>query len=153
MSNTETSTELPAALDKKLFTFKTDGLDAKDYTTKFVKAAFTNNKDDVEFFVMQGYSANLQNANGDNPVMAACAAGHVGVLTYLLRHGGEPDFKNNDGITPLMFAVGNGKIDIVRMLVNAGADKSIKNNDGMNAADIAKMMNFGEAIELLKEDF
>ncbi|MCX8205755.1 MAG: ankyrin repeat domain-containing protein [Candidatus Micrarchaeota archaeon] len=141
-----------AQFDKARFSFKTEFLDAKDQVSRFVRGAYLNDKNTVEFYVLQGYSPNLQNQNGDTPVMAAACAGNIGLLKYLLQHGGDPDFKNNDGITALMYAVANGRNEAVRLLVGAGADKSIATKDGMTAEEIARLLGNMEVLGMLKDE-
>ncbi|MEM0438055.1 MAG: ankyrin repeat domain-containing protein [Candidatus Micrarchaeia archaeon] len=141
-----------AQFDKARFAFKTEFLDAKDQVSKFVRGAYLNDKNTVEFYVLQGYSPNLQNQNGDTPVMAAACAGNTGILKYLLQHGGDPDFRNNDGITALMYAVANGRNEAARLLISAGADKTIATKDGITAEEIARLLGNMGAIELLKDE-
>ena len=56
------------------------------------------------------------------PLNAAAAEGHVDVLRFLLRHGGDPNEKCGEGLTPLVRAAMYGQQQALQLLVIYGAN-------------------------------
>ncbi len=135
--------------ERELLTFKSDGT-GKDYISKFISGAYKDDMDTVQFYVLQGYSANLQDANGNTPLMAAAYNGHISVVRYLLSHGADVNFQNNNGVTAIMYAVAQKRIDAVQYMMAFEPDLGLKNTAGLTALDIAKKMDYNEVIELLE---
>ena len=57
-----------------------------------------------------------------DPVHAAAAGGHAGVLRTLLEHGANPEWMGCSGETALVEAAEGGYDDAVRVLLQGGAD-------------------------------
>ena len=55
-------------------------------------------------------------------IHCACKAGHLDIVKFLIKKGGDPACRNIVGATPLHFACWEGHLDIVRFLVEKGCD-------------------------------
>ena len=67
------------------------------------------------------------------PLNAAAAEGHVDVLRFLLRHGGDPNEKCGEGLTPLVRAAMYGQQQALQLLVIYGANPKAEKMSGMTA--------------------
>ena len=56
--------------------------------------------------------------NGQTPVHIAAAEGHLLILKFLLRKGGEPNREDNNGWTALHCAAAGGHLAVVEYLLN-----------------------------------
>lgn len=77
---------------------------------------------------------------GEQPMHAAAANGHVAVIDVLLKHGASPNARCTGGGTPLTMAVFYGSVPAVQRLIAAGADVDECDDLGMTAlhASIAR---------------
>lgn len=62
-------------------------------------------------------------AGEDTPLMTACRARNLAMMTYLIAHGANVNAKKDtiNDITPLNLAIDSGSDEAIRLLVNAGA--------------------------------
>lgn len=81
---------------------------------------------------------------------AACVAGDLDDVVFLITVGADLNSKGDMGYTPLHYAVEQEHEDIVALLINKGADKNIKNSDGELPIDMAKMLNKIKMLKLLQ---
>lgn len=104
------------------------------------------------FLLGKGARADIQNKDGDTPLMLATQLGWVEGAELLLRVGANVDLPNRRGETPLMFAVRNTDAAMVRMLLGKGANpKRTDNVTGYSALDHAKQNVRAAAIVKLLE--
>ena len=91
------------------------------------------------FLLGKGARADIQNKDGDTPLMLATQLGWVEGADLLLRSGANVDLPNRQGETPLMFAVRNADAALVRLLLARGANpKRTDNVTGYSALDHAR---------------
>ncbi len=93
----------------------------------------------TRFLVGKGADPNLQQSNGDTPLIAAARVGFMDAIDLLLQRGAKVDLANRMGETPLIVAVQQREVDAVKMLLANGAnpDKS-DSAAGYSARDYAK---------------
>jgi ankyrin repeat protein len=105
------------------------------------------------FLLSKGARADIQNREGDTPLMLASQLGWVDGAEILLRVGASVNLPNRKGETPLMFAVRNNDAAMVRLLMGKGADpKRTDSVTGYSALDYAKQNARGTAlVKLLTE--
>jgi uncharacterized protein len=93
----------------------------------------------LNFLLTKGAKADLQNAEGNTPLMVASQIGWVEGADMLLRRGASVDLANDRGETPLMLAVQNRDVPMVRLLLAEGADpKRTDSVSGYSALDYAR---------------
>jgi ankyrin repeat protein len=93
----------------------------------------------LAFLLGKGARADIQNKDGDTPLMLAAQLGWIEGVDLLLRSGANVDLPNRQGETPLMFAVRNVDSDMVRLLISKGANpKRTDNITGHSALDHAR---------------
>jgi ankyrin repeat protein len=97
---------------------------ARSVCCKLVEAARSGCMDDIVTLVLSrpvGPLLNEQDCLGWNPLMAAAANGHAGVLRYLLAHRAEPSRHDWRQQTALHYAATGGHATCVRVLLDAGS--------------------------------
>lgn len=103
----------------------------------------------LSFLLGKGAKADLQNSEGNTPLMVASQIGWVEGADLLLRRGASVDLANGRGETPLILAVQNRDVAMVRLLIGKGADpKRTDSVAGYSALDYAK--RDGRAAAILK---
>jgi ankyrin repeat protein len=104
------------------------------------------------FLLGKGARVDIQNKDGDTPLILATQLGWVEGANVLLRVGANVDLPNRQGETPLMFAVRNVDSEMVRLLMGKGANpKRPDNVTGYSALDHAKQNLRAAAIVKLLE--
>jgi ankyrin repeat protein len=68
------------------------------------RAAVHGDQAAVEGSLRAGMSPDIQDDDGDTPLVLAAATGRSGIVDLLLRSGANPDLGGRDGMTPLMMA-------------------------------------------------
>lgn len=111
----------------------------------------------MEELLKNGFSTalNVQDDNGNTPLMNACAENRVDVVKLLLEFKAQPNAKNNQGYTALIKTVEYSKSnEIIQMLSTACADIEAEDMYGNTAIMIAytysKSDQFPEAKENVK---
>lgn len=90
---------------------------------------------------------NIQDENGDSPLILAIDMKEKKIVKLLLKLGADINYTNSDGQTPLMIAYLNNAQEIAEYLIMKGVDISIKDRWGQTAEDIKK------SIEKVKENY
>ena len=72
---------------------------------------------------------NVQNKEGQTPLLLAVLLKDKKLIDMLLRHGADVDFKGRFGETPLLAAVWLKNMDIIRHLINKGANVNVENEN------------------------
>ena len=84
-----------------------------------------------------GIDINVQNEDGDTPLILACSYGNLNNIKLLLSHGANVNHKNNDGDTAISQVGSLGILEnapeIIRLLVKRGANINARNNFGDTA--------------------
>ncbi len=87
--------------------------------------------------------------NGETPVFAAAARGHVEIVELLLRHGASPNARCEGGGTPLLMAAAFGNAAVVQRLVAGGADVDDCDDQGVTAMHFAINREHADVVRLL----
>ena len=87
------------------------------------KAAFWGHEGTVCYLVHEcGLDKDLQDYNGDTPLLDAVRFGHLKVVDILLKAGAKPTLKNAEGFDAFGLAAEYGKDDVLKAL-QAGASR------------------------------
>ena len=73
-------------------------------------------------FVDHGLPADVQDEDGNTPLMLAAYHGHAETVRVLVERGADVDRRNHRDQSPVAGAVFKGEDEVVRVLVDAGAD-------------------------------
>ena len=93
----------------------------------------------LRFILGKGARPDLQNKEGETPLILATQFGWLDGASALLGKGAKVDLANSRGETPLIIAVHNRNIPMVRLLLARGADpKRTDRIAGYSALDYAK---------------
>jgi ankyrin repeat protein len=93
----------------------------------------------IVYFLSRGARPDLQNRDGDTPLMLAARAGWIEAAEALLARGANINLANGRGETPLIRAVQLRDIAMVRVLIANGADPSHTDSvAGYSALDYAR---------------
>jgi ankyrin repeat protein len=93
----------------------------------------------LRFMLSKGARPDLQNKEGDTPLILATQLGWQEGATALLGAGAKVDAYNSRGETPLILAVHKRDLSMIRLLLARGADpKKADRTAGYSALDYAK---------------
>lgn len=73
-------------------------------------------------FVDHGLPVDVQDADGNAPLMLAAYHGHAETVRTLIARGADVDLRNNRNQAPVAGALFKGEDEVVRLLLDAGAD-------------------------------
>jgi len=73
-------------------------------------------------FVDRGLPLEVQDLEGNTPLMLAAYHGHAGTVRELIRRGADVDLRNKRNQAPVAGALFKGEDEVVRLLIGAGAD-------------------------------
>ena len=73
-------------------------------------------------FVDHGLPSDVQDDDGNTPLMLAAYHGHSETVQMLIERGADVDLRNNRNQAPVAGALFKGEDDVVRLLITAGAD-------------------------------
>jgi ankyrin repeat protein len=108
----------------------------------------------LRFMLSKGARADIQNKDGDTPLILATQLGWIDGATALLQSGAKVDGTNGRGETPLILAVLKKDVSMIRLLLARGADP--KRNDrvaGYSALDYAQRDDrTGTIVRLLQQE-
>ena len=92
-------------------------------------------------FVEHGLPVDVQDAEGNTPLMLAAYHGHVGTVRRLVGHGADVDLRNHRDQSPVAGALFKGEDAVVRMLVEAGADLDAGTPSGRDTATMFERLD------------
>jgi ankyrin repeat protein len=92
--------------------------------------------EELEGFVGHGLPADVQDADGNTPLMLAAYHGHAETVRMLVRRGADVDRRNNRDQSPVAGAIFKGEDEVVRVLREAGADLAAGSPTARQAAEM-----------------
>ncbi|MBZ6377645.1 MULTISPECIES: ankyrin repeat domain-containing protein [Pacificimonas] len=93
----------------------------------------------INLLQKRGASVDLQDDEGNTPLLIASNMNFVDGVRLLLFYGADPNLANRRGETPLIRAVQRRDHEMVSVLLEAGADPDIRDNyAGFSARDYAE---------------
>ena len=92
--------------------------------------------DELAGFVDHGLPADVQDENGNTPLMLAAYHGHAATVRMLVERGADVDLRNGRDQSPVAGAVFKGEDEVVRVLVEAGADLDAGSPSARSAAQV-----------------
>ena len=98
--------------------------------------------------VSAGANLDVQDPDGNTPLLAACQAGHLEFAQVLLDKGADASVANRKGDTPLLAAVAAGNARLARELAARGANVEASRKDGANVLALALLSKNEACIEL-----
>ena len=87
-------------------------------------------------FVEHGLPADVQDEDGNTPLMLAAYHGHAATVRRLVELGADVDRCNHRGQSPVAGAVFKGEDEVVRILRDAGADLDAGTPSARQAAEV-----------------
>ena len=78
--------------------------------------------DELAGFVDHGLPADVQDEDGNTPLMLAAYHGRAATVRMLVELGADVDMRNNRDQSPVAGAIFKGEDEVVRILRDAGAD-------------------------------
>jgi ankyrin repeat protein len=112
----------------------------------------------VEFILERGYDINMQDENGNTPLIFHSDGDTeyaYSMLEKIINAGADVNIQNEEGNTALMEACNSRMYfdndEFIELLINAGTNLSIKNNEDETAYDIYKpIVRHSPVLELLQ---
>jgi len=105
--------------------------------------------EELSGFVEHGLPVDVQDDDGNTPLMLAAYHGHAETVRMLVEQGADVDLTNNRNQTPVAGALFKGEDEVVRLLVGAGADLDAGTPTGRDAA---AMFDRLDLLEQLRAD-
>ncbi|ELT91226.1 hypothetical protein CAPTEDRAFT_48074, partial [Capitella teleta] len=98
-----------------------------------------------------GANPNTQTKFGASVLHCAAGKGLVKPLRMLLEQCGDVSVNEEDnfGSTLLHYAAFNNRTNTIQFLLQLGCKKDKKDHKGRTAADLAKLMGYGDIVQLL----
>ncbi len=120
--------------------------------TALYLAASQSNRDAVlRLLLEKGADPSIATMTGRTPLMAASAAGEVGIMKALLEKKANPKAATAAGSTALFDAVRSRNVEAVRLLLEAGADVSSQTKRRETVLGVAAMQGAEAVVSLLLE--
>lgn len=92
--------------------------------------------DELAGFVDHGLPADVQDEDGNTPLMLAAYHGHAATVRMLIDRGADVDLRNGRDQSPVAGAVFKGEDEVVGLLVEAGADLDAGTPSARQAAEM-----------------
>lgn len=90
-----------------------------ELTMHFAREGMTT---ELAGFLDHGLPPDVQDPEGNTPLMLAAYHGHAEAVRALVQRGADVDLRNNRDQSPLAGALFKGEDEVVRALILAGAD-------------------------------
>ena len=101
----------------------------------------------VKQHLEKGTDVNLQDDDGQTPIMIACREGHMDIANILIKSNASVNLSDKAGSTPLTAASKQGNDDIIELLLQNGASIDDIDSEGRTALHHAC---FGASIECVQ---
>jgi hypothetical protein len=85
-------------------------------------------------FVDHGLPPDVQDVDGNTPLMLAAYHGHAATVSMLVERGADVDIRNSRDQAPIAGALFKGADEVVRVLIGAGADLDAGTPSGRDTA-------------------
>ncbi|XP_055995755.1 uncharacterized protein LOC125671725 [Ostrea edulis] len=128
------------------------------YAPQRVKRNKSSQLSTVKELVKAESDVNLQNEQGNTPLITACEGGHASVVEELLKAGADVSLENDMGIVPLVSACERGHVIVVKKLIKAGVDVNLHGKfektpliaacDGGHVSMVQKLVKAGADVNL-----
>jgi ankyrin repeat protein len=119
----------------------------------FLNAAKEGQEVGVKLFVIAGMSPEVQNAEGETPLLLAARYDRAKVARALLAGGADVNGRDRRGFSPLMRAVLSGSVETVKTILEFKPDLGAQTTDpetkGSTALMYAVSKNRGEVVRML----
>ena len=114
-------------------------------------AAFFGHLDAVRWLIAAGADvhATARNAFKVQPVHAAAASRHLGILRAVLEAGANPNVPQQQGFVPLHEAATTANRPMAELLVKHGANPGLANEAGKSSIDLARDKGHSDLAEWL----
>ena len=123
--------------------------DVKALGPLLLQAAREGDAVKVRQLLGRGAEVDVQDGQGNTPLLLATAANHIEVARSLLLHGASPNLKNQMQDSAYLLAGAQGRLEIVRMTLSYGADLKSTNRYGGTALIPACERGHVETVRLL----
>ena len=102
-----------------------------DLALHFAREGMT---EELADFVDHGLPVDIEDGDGNTPLMLAAYHGHAGTVAMLLERRADVDRRNHRDQSPVAGALFKGEDEVVRLLVEAGADLDAGTPSGRDTA-------------------
>ena len=142
------SVAFPAGEGSEPRTFDKNEQDAASGRCAVHAAAEQGDRALLELMVGAGAALNVQDPDGNTPLLAACTAGNLELAQVLLDKGADASAATHKGNTPLLAAVAAGNARLARELAARGANVRASRKDGASVLALALLSKNEACIEL-----
>jgi ankyrin repeat protein len=104
-------------------------------TPALIHAVKNNLFDIYKILIERGADVNIQDSEGNTPLMYAS---DIEIVKDLINHGAIVNEKNNDGETALMLKYRSENIELIKCLIENGADVNVKDHIGVGQSLLLK---------------
>jgi len=91
-----------------------------------------------------GAQVNVQDVDGETPLLWAVTNDNLPVTKALLAHGADPNGAKREGLSILLCAVGAARPECIRLLLENGADVKARDQEGDSVLWWAKHLGQSE---------
>lgn len=84
----------------------------------------------MDHLITVGADLKLPGWHGCFPLHFAAKAGHLEIVSRLLKEGVDVNCVNNQNVTPLLFSLSNNHPRVSELLIERGANTQIQSEDG-----------------------
>ncbi|MFW4371222.1 MAG: ankyrin repeat domain-containing protein, partial [Spiroplasma sp. hy2] len=86
-----------------------------------------SNIDLIKFLIVSGYDVDIQDENGDTPLITTIKENNSIMAKLLIDKGANVNLQNKNRLTPLDYAIDRNNKELVQLLIAKGADVNLEN--------------------------